>query len=575
MSSSVLTRTATARQQDLRLKATLVELQLSKKECEELIREREESEVEVNKVVQRNTDLKNQLAELHSDYLDSMKQCQQLQSVMEAFDSCAVNYEITLRRISDLEIELNEANKLISELRAECESLQATETQSLFQEMVGSCSISVTTTDTSVIDLTKDDSHPSHYFTSTKKLKRYIKVKKFIKRTQRLTHARSSAQKNVKLIKERSALVDKLNQCSKKLQDTISLYDNETQRLQLDISKLEFSLRDMSVKYEGLKQENSEHVKTASRLVDMCQENEERFYSLINNHMHSECSYTDQPSAPWMPSTPSSLGTPSTSDTLNTSGTPNTLGSPSTAGTLRTSAMLSTLGTPNTTGTPSTSSTPNTPSTSGTPNTTSTMGTPSTLKTEPGPASTVIYSDELGAGLGSMMSQCLRQKVRNNCLRGASIKCIVDWLAKDSFSRSTTLIVILGNSVGLERSQMGSLIRTLSEIERHGIHKIILCALPYSKSMPYEHNIKVSGLNSMLYNVTCYSSNYQFFDTNKFVKSFKLFNVRMNILNKCKMTMAKLLAYNIEPEYFDSTGSSSGDGSTRAPSPGGHPQHLN
>ncbi|XP_047995253.1 sulfated surface glycoprotein 185-like [Leguminivora glycinivorella] len=84
-------------------------------------------------------------------------------------------------------------------------------------------------------------------------------------------------------------------------------------------------------------------------------------------------------------------------------------------------------------------------------------GAPRARSRDP-PRSTVIYSDAIGAGLGVLLGECLRQSVTNVCLRGASVESVVRRLARDKFDSGTTLIIHLGDSVGVKRSHVGSLI---------------------------------------------------------------------------------------------------------------------
>ncbi|XP_047990771.1 eukaryotic translation initiation factor 3 subunit A-like [Leguminivora glycinivorella] len=73
-------------------------------------------------------------------------------------------------------------------------------------------------------------------------------------------------------------------------------------------------------------------------------------------------------------------------------------------------------------------------------------GAPRARSRDP-PRSTVIYSDAIGAGLGVLLGECLRQSVTNVCLRGASVESVVRRLARDKFDSGTTLIIHLGDSV--------------------------------------------------------------------------------------------------------------------------------
>ncbi|KAJ8736576.1 hypothetical protein PYW08_007232 [Mythimna loreyi] len=60
----MMTRGATVRDINNKLNAALKELEVSRKTCSDLLQEREESEVEVKKLVDKNTQLKRQLVEM-------------------------------------------------------------------------------------------------------------------------------------------------------------------------------------------------------------------------------------------------------------------------------------------------------------------------------------------------------------------------------------------------------------------------------------------------------------------------------------------------------------------------------
>lgn len=178
-----------------------------------------------------------------------------------------------------------------------------------------------------------------------------------------------------------------------------------------------------------------------------------------------------------------------------------------------------------------------------------------------------------------MLGRFLRQRVVNHCLRGASLQRFADRLSEDKFDASTTLIIMLGNSLAVNRSHFEILLRVLSAIEQRGIHKIILCALPYSSSMSYERNIEISDLNAMLCNVSFYNSKYQFFDSNKFVKHLKLNASRCYVSKKIKISIAKLLGYNIEPGHACAAVADGGGGAgargRASPAPAPAPASLN
>lgn len=557
MSSNMLTRRALARQYDLQLKAALDELQIYKTQNEKLLKEREDSEEEVADVVDRNTELKNQLAALQIEHSAVLAELDQSRATIATFDKCADEYVVVLNRIAELESELREAHTEISNLQHECERHEAAHTQNLYEELVGSLPSAVTDMDQGAglptVDLTGEDStmEPS-YFVSNKKLKKYIKIRKFIKRTHKLIGSKNSLQKNVQLVKERNVLINKLKTCSLKLEAKNNLYDSVTQSLQSDISRLELALRDISTKYESSKQEMSEQVRVASKLVDMCHENEERFNSLITNHMCS-CSHAtplDKSIAALPPLAPAGPG-------LRTPPPRRAAPAPLAPRAAPVAPAAETRA----------------------PARCSLAAGHGASVAQPGPT-TVIYSDEIGAGFGAALGQLLRQKVINHCLRGATLQQIAERLLNDSFDTSTTLIIMLGNSIDIKKSQLEVLLQALSNIEQHGIGKIILCALPYSKIVSDEHNNSISKINAVLYNATCYNCNYHFFDSNKFIKHFRLYRDRMYLSRKCRLAVAKLLAFNIEGGHSTATGGGGAGAGARAPRcvappAGGQQVHLN
>ncbi|PZC86806.1 hypothetical protein B5X24_HaOG201665 [Helicoverpa armigera] len=122
---------------DGKLRDTLKELESSKNLCAQLLQERDDSEVEVKRIVDKNTDLKNQLAELHIQHMDILDQHNHLRQLVSNYQECHDTHELALRRISELEIELSKAHNTITQLEAAKSSEQSANTCSLFNELVG------------------------------------------------------------------------------------------------------------------------------------------------------------------------------------------------------------------------------------------------------------------------------------------------------------------------------------------------------------------------------------------------------------------------------------------------------
>lgn len=113
-----------------------------------------------------------------------------------------------------------------------------------------------------------------------------------------------------------------------------------------------------------------------------------------------------------------------------------------------------------------------------------------------------------------------------------------------SMDKSTTLIVQLGECC-VKRSQLTRLVEVLLDKIHNGLGKLIICALPYSKSYSTKQNDNVCKNNLLIYNMTCRHSDILFFDTNKFISNTLLTRDTMYHSKRSLRIIAKLLAYNI------------------------------
>ncbi|XP_063895051.1 uncharacterized protein LOC135118052 [Helicoverpa armigera] len=149
------TRRAAIKDLEDKLRATLKDLEASRTLCNQLLQEREDSEVEVKNVVDKNTVLKNDLAELHIQHMDLLDQHNQLQAFVSSFQECSETHELTLRRITELEIELSEAYNKISSYESDLARVQTSDTLNRFTKLVGSTT--AVGSSAAIIDLTGDD----------------------------------------------------------------------------------------------------------------------------------------------------------------------------------------------------------------------------------------------------------------------------------------------------------------------------------------------------------------------------------------------------------------------------------
>ncbi|CAG9791795.1 unnamed protein product [Diatraea saccharalis] len=134
---SVLTK---AQNTEIKLRQTLEELKCCKDTCSQLLRERDESEEEIKKIINKNTLLKSELAQLHSQHEEVLLQQVELRDTLSSFDKDCKMYERALQRITELEQELSIANSQITEYEeAQLVHNQLQEshnTHSLFEELM-------------------------------------------------------------------------------------------------------------------------------------------------------------------------------------------------------------------------------------------------------------------------------------------------------------------------------------------------------------------------------------------------------------------------------------------------------
>ncbi|XP_047507600.1 uncharacterized protein LOC125059061 [Pieris napi] len=291
----MMTRRVTIKEMETKLRATLKELEVSKALCEQLLQERDDSEVEVKNVVDKNTFLKNELAKLHIEHMDLADQHNQLKIQVSTLQECSDTHELALNRISELEQELCDAHRALSLSESVKFSKQVSKTNSLFNELVVStskpvCEPAVT------IDLTGDDTLPlCPIVMSHNKLKKYIKIKKTIKRSQRTIKKHNLLKLNLSLRKDRVVLSNKLNTCIVQLEECREKYDIDTQLLQHDLLYKEDLLKNIYEKYEISQQQLSERLLEAGELLDLVKCNAEMYESLTNNLSSTSASHPPPP----------------------------------------------------------------------------------------------------------------------------------------------------------------------------------------------------------------------------------------------------------------------------------------
>ncbi|XP_046972742.1 uncharacterized protein LOC124539374 [Vanessa cardui] len=281
-------RSTKARQAEEQLQLTLQELKASRTQCDLLLKERDDNEQEFLQILNKNNALKSELSQLHLRYVEMEEQNNNLQEIVSGFDNCRDEYEQALMLTNDLKAKLHKAQQYISELENNNLNLKASQTQCLYDELVGykATLVSPLTSnkDISTIDLTGDDMGSSSLVLSNNKFKKYIKINRYIKKTQKLIKSRNNCLNYEKICKERNTLKLKMIEYNKHVKDMRQGYEADVTALQAEISYLKSSLDTISKKYELSQNEITGHIAAMNNLLDLSKYNSERFDSLINHY---------------------------------------------------------------------------------------------------------------------------------------------------------------------------------------------------------------------------------------------------------------------------------------------------
>lgn len=502
------TRAAVARQLEDNLKATLLELKKCKETNEQLLREREDSEKEVLQIVNKNKQLKSEMAEMHHQLLDIAGERDRLQCIVDNFDRDGSAFEDSLGRIVVLGKELHEAHNEIASLKSTIDSMKSDQTQSLFEELVtppasSALSLPPTPQDPVVtIDLTCDTSiitsEVTSFYCSENKLKNksIVKLKNYIKKTQTLIRRNNSFCKNVTCSQERLDLIEEIKTCTVTLEKNRENYDCDTRRLQSEMDTLKNSLQSISNKYESARKEIREHVLAMNSLLESCKYNNNQTQVLT----HNQCDCKKTPSDCSAPAVcPVEQHSSRASDQLTLTQAPAAVAIDNTAFSLPAQTLQQ--------------------------------------------SNIVMYSDELGKHMGLQLSQCMGRAITNHCMPGATYSCILKSVLASHFPKNTIIIILIGRRGNATKKDYASYLNKLYSMDN--VKKIVLFAFPYShcKSENYTRHC----YNQFIHTLTCRNSTkLHFMDTNIFIgKYFNVTNDRYYLSKFYIRQIAKLLSYYI------------------------------
>lgn len=455
------TRRMTVQESERKLKCTLEELKRSKSLCDQLLQEREDGEAEMVKIISKTKELKNELSELHMQYVDVCRERDDFKDQLTAVAQCSEFYVQALDNIKVLELQLNEANNEILHLKEESERYKNDKSLSLYDELVEKDITSHSINSKNNVNAISD---------SKFSVRKYLKLVKLIKKNRNILKNNFYKSRIITLKSECNRLLyeDKLNY--EYICDIQQKYDSESQLLKAEINSLHRSLVDITEKYSSSQNELCQQIKNIDQILELSRYNEERFNSLTNKTC---CSCQD-------------------------------------------TSLVST-----------------------------------TLK-EPIPLvesntrnycdNTMVFSDEIGAGLGQYFNNRLNHDVVNYCMPGNNFNNIVRSIANKNFNPKSNIIIFVGSGLNIKKNDLYNCINILADLK---VRNITVSAFPYSNNFSEKQNKYLHGLNNLLYNMTHNNPLFSFFDINIFLKNSKMTQDISRLPKKVLFNIATLVANNI------------------------------
>lgn len=467
---------------------TLQELKNAKATCEQLLSERESNEKEVIETLCKNKLLKSEMTELHNQLLDTVGDRDRLQNEVEQFDRCRREYEAALARATALEAALGAARDQLELLQRADDERRSSRTRALYDELVGAGAGPAVDSVTSpvTIDLTADDSSSSssHYNTGavisgSNKIKKYVKINRYIKKTRMLIKRNSTFCKNIMHTKERVRLVNELNCCNSALVHSREKYECETRLLRSEIDSLNESLATISKKYETSQREIGEHILAMDNLLEMTKYNAERFDSLMNNH---QCSCLSRSAST---SPPARDVTRSPAQALRPPIPPP---APCNNGSLSIETLSNTS-----------------------------FLLDNNIDSKP---NIVMYSDEIGSSLGARLSQYMDHPIINTCMPGANYFDIMKQVVSRRYRPNTILIVLIGRRDSACEKTVVKYFSRLSKLKN--VAKIVTFAFPFCQKYSADENKIRHNINMKLHTLVCRNS-----------KKFHMIDLNVLFNNNC------------------------------------------
>ncbi|XP_048484634.1 uncharacterized protein LOC125490205 [Plutella xylostella] len=246
--SRMTTRKVQSRDLEIQLRTALEDLKASRDLSSQLMAERQDNEKEIDSLLKKNSDLKNDIAEMDIQYQDLQGKCDELQIVLRSYKECQDLHEAALSKIYSLEQQLAEAHAEIQQINEAHASEETDKTMALYDELV-----TLHPTPMPTIDLTTP--RKSTNITGANRLKKYIKIKKYIRKSER---ALKKHKTHLPLTKDRVRLQLLVNKYEQEMSDyNQKLADNNQEcefniaMLQSRLATLKSALEQRTLEYEN------------------------------------------------------------------------------------------------------------------------------------------------------------------------------------------------------------------------------------------------------------------------------------------------------------------------------------
>lgn len=496
------TRQASLRELELKLKTTLQQLDLSNNLNNNLLQEREESEFEIQKIIEKNNNLRNQLMSKDTELTDLREQRDQFQVVSEYHSQCNSSLDNAFDRIKELQFQLRECKKTIVSMNDHISQMEQAQTIKHYNKLVkNNDKIPLVT-----IDLTssynQEYENENKLCTERKKIilkprmkkRTYIKLKKRHQINKKVLPRRKLVKNIILgLEKDKTRLRKELNDYER----VVDHYEREYSDNMEKIVVLETDLQKLNCKYTLTQCEIREYIAAIDELLAVSYSNLQMIETRASEQLYAGEDIIEMqvdigvellsPS----PTLVSSLSSAVVEQETNRS------------------------------------------------------------KTCPINQSNYknmkVFCDSIGQGLGAIIGTNAGGSFINNCMPNLSYACLIKKVTSEKHNKNDNIIILIGNS-DVTRIELIKSIESLLQLQRSGtVNKIVVSTFPYSSSLTTQHNIKIHELNIILYNLIASNENeLLFFDINNYIHNFVLMPNHQFLSKNQKNAVVKILVYILQ-----------------------------